>query len=93
MSDHTYVSGVARPSQLPGVAEVITRAVSVFYFRMQNSWLEYSQLYAGNMVMWRMPVFPWFTKQNKEKIIFLIVTFTSIVVRPMLKSCVSQPNH
>ena len=27
-------SGIARPSQLPGLLEVITRAVSVFCFRM-----------------------------------------------------------
>ena len=73
-----YVStGVARPSQLPGLLEVITRAVLVFCFRMPNSWLEYSQLCAGNMVMRRILVFPWFTKQNGEKIIFLIMTFTS----------------
>ena len=67
--------------------EVITRAVLMFCFRMQNNWLEYSQLYAGysmyqmsqpgNMVMQRMPVFPWFTKQIREKIKFLIVTLTS----------------
>ena len=38
---------IACALQLPGLWEVITRAVSVFCFRMQSSWLEYSQIFAG----------------------------------------------
>ena len=41
------LSGVTGPLHLPRLLELITGAVLVLCFRMQISWLEYSQLHAG----------------------------------------------